>query len=63
MMPRVGRELAYNVVTHNGPGAGLYFEFLPYVQEIGGAEHLGLFICQGEPYSAARQIRRCLTTG
>ena len=63
IMPRIGRELAYNVVTHNGAGAGLYFEFLPYVQEIGGAEHLGLFICQGEPYSAARQIRSCLTTG
>jgi len=60
IMPEIGREIAYNVVTHNGPGAGLYFEFLPYVQEIGGAEHLGLFICQGNPKSAAAQIRECL---
>jgi galactose-1-phosphate uridylyltransferase len=57
IMPEIGRETAYNVVTHNGPGAGLYFEFLPYVQEIGGAEHLGLFICQGDPKSVAAQIR------
>lgn len=60
IMPKIGREIAYNVITNNGPGTGLYFEFLPYVQEIGGAEHLGLFISQGRPESAAAQIRRCL---
>ncbi|MCK4450868.1 MAG: hypothetical protein KAX26_09780, partial [Anaerolineae bacterium] len=60
IMPTIGRETAYNVVTHNGPGAGLYFEFLPYVQEIGGAEHLGLFICQGNPKSVTGQIREYL---
>ncbi len=60
VMPAIGRETAYNVVTHNGPGAGLYFEFLPYTQEIGGAEHLGLFICQGNPKSAADRIRKYL---
>jgi galactose-1-phosphate uridylyltransferase len=63
VMPRVGRELAYNVVAHNGPGAGLYFEFLPYVQEIGGAEHLGLFVCQGNPKGAAAWLRECLNQG
>ncbi len=60
VMRQTGRELAYNVVTHNGAGAGLYFEFLPYVQEIGGAEHLGLFVCQGDPRSATMRLRRCL---
>jgi len=60
IMPEIGREIAYNVITHNGPGAGLYFEFLPYVQEIGGAEHLGLFICQGNPKNAATRIREYL---
>jgi len=60
IMPAIGRETAYNVVAHNGPGAGLYFEFLPYTQEIGGAEHLGLFICQGNPKSVADRIRECL---
>jgi len=57
VMPRVGREIAYNVVTSNGPGAGLYFDFLPYTQEIGGVEHLGLFVCQELPETAAEHLR------
>ena len=57
IMPRIGKEIAYNVVTHNGPGAGLYFEFLPYTQEMGGFEHLGLFVCQGSPSDAANRLR------
>jgi hypothetical protein len=60
IMPGIGRETAYNIVTHNGPGAGLYFEFLPYTQETGGFEHLGLFVCQGNPQNAARQLREFL---
>ena len=60
IMPRMGRETAYNVVLHNGPGAGLYFEFLPYTQEIGGYEHLGLFICQERPENVAAQLRETL---
>ncbi len=47
IMPRIGKEPAYNMVLHNGPGAGIYFEFLPYTQETGGFEHLGLWVCQG----------------
>ena len=57
VMPRVGREIAYNVVTSNGPGAGLYFDFLPYTQEVGGVEHLGLFVCQELPETAAEHLR------
>lgn len=57
LMPELKRELAYNVVTHNGPGAGLYFEFLPFTQEQGGLEHLGLAICQAEPEQVAEHIR------
>lgn len=60
IMPRIGRDLAYNVITHNGPGAGLYFEFLPYTQEIGGFEHLGVMLCQGNPKDAAIHIRETL---
>ncbi len=63
VMPQIGRELAYNVVTHNGPGAGLYFEFLPYTQETGGFEHLGLFVCQANPQNAAAQILGFLDQG
>ena len=60
IMPRIGREIAYNVITHNGPGAGLYFEFLPHTQETGGFEHLGLFICQASQPDVATEIRECL---
>ena len=57
IMPKVGREIAYNVITNNGPGAGIYVEFLPYTQEIGGVEHLGLFVCQELPERAATRLR------
>lgn len=60
IMSKVGREIAYNVITHNGPGAGLYFEFLPYTQETGGFEHLGLLVCQGNPERVASQVREYL---
>jgi len=57
VMPRMGREIAFNVINNNGPGAGLYVEFLPYTQEIGGVEHLGLFVCQELPEQAAAHLR------
>lgn len=60
IMPGIGRELAYNVVTHNGPGAGLYFEFLPYTQEHGGFEQLGLIICQGNPVDVASHLQEVI---
>ena len=61
LMPRIGRLTAYNVTVHNGPGAGLYLEFLPYTQETGGFEHLGLWVCQGNPQAAAEEIRTAVT--
>lgn len=57
IMPGIGRERAYTIVTHNGPGAGLYFEFLPYTQEHGGFEQLGLIICQGNPGDVASHLQ------
>jgi galactose-1-phosphate uridylyltransferase len=60
VMPRMGREIAFNVINNNGPGAGLYVEFLPYTQEIGGVEHLGLFVCQALPEQAAAHLREVL---
>lgn len=57
VMPLLGREVAYNVVTHNGPGAGLYFSFLPKTQETGGFEQLGLSICQSTPNEAANELK------
>lgn len=61
IMPKIGRATAYNIVTSNGPGAGLYFEFLPYTQETGGLEQLGLWVCQGNPNAVAHQLRETLT--
>ena len=58
VMPQIGREIAYNVITHNGPGAGLYFEFLPYTQEFGGIERLGLSVCQANPLAACIHLRK-----
>jgi galactose-1-phosphate uridylyltransferase len=60
IMPRMGREIAYNVIINNGPGAGLYVEFLPYTQETGGVEHLGLLVCQELPERAAACLRETL---
>lgn len=60
IMPLLNREIAYNIITHNGPGAGLYFEFLPYTQEKGGLEHLGISVSQADPFQAAEQIRSLL---
>jgi galactose-1-phosphate uridylyltransferase len=60
IMPAIRRETAYNVVVHNGAGAGLYFEFLPYTQETGGYEHLGLYVCQGNPADCAAALRSFL---
>jgi len=57
IMPAIGRPTAYNVTVSNGPGAGLYCEFLPYTQETGGFEHLGLWVCQNNPQTAAEQLR------
>ncbi|MFW6414322.1 MAG: hypothetical protein ACOCZS_03365 [Verrucomicrobiota bacterium] len=57
LMPAVGREPAYNITVSNGPGAGLYFDFLPYTQETGGYEHLGLWICQSTPELSAEGLR------
>lgn len=53
-MPRIGREPAYNLVFHTGPIGGMYVEMLPWSQQYGGYEQLGLFICQGTPESSHR---------
>ncbi len=61
IMPRLERETAYSVITNNGPGAGLYFEFLPFTQEIGGVEQLGLLVCQELPEKAASRLREIIS--
>ena len=56
----IGRHVAYNVVVHTGPGAGIYVEFLPYSQEVGGYEQAGLWICQASPIDTAQQLREMI---
>jgi galactose-1-phosphate uridylyltransferase len=59
-MPAMDKAVAYNVTLSNGPGAGLYCEFLPYTQETGGFEHLGLWVCQDSPKRVAPHMREFL---
>ena len=60
ILPLRGRAIAYNVLTHNGPGSGLYFEFLPYTQEEGGYEKLGLSVSQANPAQASQLMKGIL---
>jgi len=57
IMPNIGREPAFNITSYTGPGAGIYFEFLPYTQETGGFEQLGLWVCQANPEEIAKTLR------
>ena len=58
LMPAIGKPAAYNITVSNGPGAGLYCEFLPYTQETGGFEHLGLWVCQETPQRVAEHLKK-----
>ncbi len=58
VMNRNGREVAYNIISNNGPGAGLFFEFLPYTQEMGSFEHLGLVTSEAEPGAVAEELKK-----
>lgn len=57
IMPRMGIEPAYNININNGPGAGVYLELLACTQMTGGFEHIGLWVCQANPYDVAEQLR------
>ena len=50
IMPSIGREPAFNIISNTG--SGVFFEFLPYTQELGGFEHSGLYLCQMTPQQA-----------
>jgi len=62
LMPaRFGKPYTLNMIVHNGPAPGVYFEFFPYTQEMGGYEHLGLFVCQDTPESSAAVLRQAMS--
>jgi galactose-1-phosphate uridylyltransferase len=60
LMPGMGREVAWNMTAHNGVAGGLYVEFLPYTQERGGYECLGLTLCESTPALTATAVRDTL---
>lgn len=60
VMPAMGRTVAFNITLSNGPGAGLYSEFLPATQVQGGFERLGVHISQAIPAAAAEELRQAL---
>jgi galactose-1-phosphate uridylyltransferase len=61
VLKNLNKEEAYNVTINNGPGAGLYFEFLPFSQLIGGYEKIGLWVCQESPNTAAEILRNFIS--
>jgi galactose-1-phosphate uridylyltransferase len=60
LMRRMRRTFTYNLLFHTGPVGRLYVEALPYTQETGGFEHLGLYVCQGSPESTAALYRAAI---
>ncbi len=60
LMPEMGRETAFNIVVNNGASGGISIDILPFTQEFGGFEHLGLYLCQMEAGQAAEKIRKVL---
>ncbi|MBW8189525.1 hypothetical protein K0504_00640 [Neiella marina] len=44
-----GKPIAFNVTVHTGPGCGLYVEFLPRADTMGGLELQGCWVCQALP--------------
>ncbi|MFQ5957005.1 MAG: hypothetical protein ACE5KK_04470 [Candidatus Brocadiales bacterium] len=61
LMPRLGRELAYTWIVHEGDIGGMYIEILPWTQEMGGYEQLGIYLCQNSPETAVKQYRELIS--
>ena len=60
-MPRLGRELAYNWIMHEGDIGGMYIELLPWTQEMGGYEQLGIYLCQGRPVTTVECYKELIS--
>ncbi len=57
LMKDMKLEPAFNMVVNNGPGCGLYIEFIVQTQKMGGYEYIGLYVCQSSPAHSAKQLR------
>ncbi|MFQ5863000.1 MAG: hypothetical protein ACE5IC_07735 [Candidatus Brocadiales bacterium] len=60
LMPRLGRELAYSWIVHEGGIGGMYIEVLPWTQEMGGYEQLGIYLCQNSPGTTVKHYRELI---
>lgn len=60
MEDMMGMEPAFQLAVQNGPGAGLYVEFFPQTQALGGFEQLGLWICQASAQQCAEDYRQAI---
>jgi len=57
LMTEIDISPAFNMMINNGPGCGLYIEFLAQTQKMGGYEQIGLYVCQANPQQITKQIR------
>lgn len=57
LMEKMELAPAYNMIVNNGPGCGLYIEFLAQTQKMGGYEQIGLFVCQASASESATLLR------
>ncbi|WP_026973180.1 hypothetical protein [Aliagarivorans marinus] len=57
LMQQMGKVPAFNFMVNNGPGCGLYIEFLAKTQLMGGFEQIGLYVCQANPKACAEELR------
>lgn len=58
LMKKMDMPPAYNMIINNGPGCGLYIEFLSQTQKMGGYEQIGLYVCQASASNSAKQLRQ-----
>jgi len=57
LLPKLGKEVSFNMAIHTGPDSKAYAEFFPVVQASGGFERIGLWICQLSADHAAVQLK------
>ena len=62
LMADIGMEVSFQLTVQNGAGAGLYVEFFPQTQLLGGFEQLGLWICQASTTQCAEDYREIINT-
>lgn len=57
-----GKPIAYNITLHTGPGCGLYVEFLPRADAMGGLEMQGWWVCQALPSDCFERLHKRISS-